>query len=230
MELEIRRTQHYPAALCEIRAGGDGESPKLAGLGAPYGVWSEDLGGGFGKFRERFEAGAFRESVAADDIRALYNHESGQVLGRVSAGTLWLNETERGIEYEIDLPDTSFARDLAVSVGRKDVTGNSFGFTVPDPDTDQRWEERDGTVWRTITRAKMRELGPQPFPAYPQTDVESRSLRSVLEQARKALGPHGVSAETALRLLELDEEDAALYLAEWTRMHHDIRCPVAQGG
>ena len=214
MEMEIRRTQHYPGTLCEIRANGDGESPRLAGLGAPYGVWSEDLGGGFGKFRERFDPGAFRESVAADDIRALYNHESGQVLGRVSAGTLRLNETDRGIEYEIDLPDTSFARDLAVSIERRDVTGNSFGFSVPDSDTDQRWEERDGTVWRTITRARMRELGPQPFPAYPQTDVENRSLQLLMEAARRALGPQGTSAELALRLLELDEEDAALYLAE----------------
>ena len=134
------------------------------------------------------------------------------MLGRVSAGTLRLHETNRGIEYEIDLPDTSFARDLAVSVERRDVTGNSFGFTVPDPDTDQRWEERDGTIWRTITRAKMLELGPQPFPAYPQTDVENRSLRSVWEQARRALGSEGMSAELALRLLELDEEDAALIL------------------
>ena len=121
--MEIRRTQDYPGALCEIRAGDEGDSPKLAGLGAPYGVWSEDLGGGFGKFRERFEVGAFRSSVAADDIRALYNHESGQVLGRVSAGTLRLNETERGIEYEIDLPDTSFARDLAVSVEAEGCDG-----------------------------------------------------------------------------------------------------------
>ena len=214
MELEIRRLEHYPGALCEIRANEEGDSPKLVGLGAPYGVWSEDLGGGFGKFRERFEAGAFRSSVAADDIRALYNHESGQVLGRVSAGTLRLNETERGIEYEIDLPDTSFARDLAVSVERKDVTGNSFGFTVPDPDTDQHWEERDGTIWRTITRAKMLELGPQPFPAYPQTEVENRSLQLLMEAARRALGPNGMSADMALRLLELDDEDAALVLGK----------------
>ena len=214
MEMEIRRLEHYPGALCEIRANEEGDSPKLVGLGAPYGVWSEDLGGGFGKFRERFEAGAFRESVAADDIRALYNHESGQVLGRVSAGTLRLNETERGIEYEIDLPDTSFARDLAVSVERKDVTGNSFGFTVPDPDTDQHWEERDGTIWRTITRAKMLELGPQPFPAYPQTEVENRSLQLLMEAARRALGPNGMSADMALRLLELDDEDAALVLGK----------------
>ncbi len=212
MELEIRRTQDYPGALCEIRANGEGDSPRLAGLGAPYGVWSEDLGGGFGKFRERFEVGAFRSSVAADDIRALYNHESGQVLGRVSAGTLRLNESDRGIEYEIDLPDTSFAHDLAVSVERKDVTGNSFGFTVPDPDTDQHWEERDGTIWRTITRAKMLELGPQPFPAYPQTEVENRSLQLLMEAARRALGPNGMSTDMALRLLELDEEDAALTL------------------
>lgn len=205
MEIEIRKQEHFPGALCEIRAGGEDGQRRLTGLGAPYGVWSEDLGG----FRERFERGAFRESLASQDIRALFNHESGKVLGRVSAKTLRLEETDRGVEYEVDLPDTSFARDLAVMVERGDVTGNSFGFAVRSED--QQWEERDGMIWRTVKRAEMFELGPQPFPAYPQTSVESRSARAILEEARRALGPCR-TVDHALRLLDLDEEDAALVL------------------
>lgn len=208
MKIEQRRYQDYPEAMQELRAGGSGQQRTITGLGAPYGVWSQDLGG----FRERFEAGALRESIASDDIRALYNHDSGKVLGRVSAKTLRLSETERGVEYEVDLPDTSFARDLVVSIERRDVTGNSFGFAIPDGDAGQRWEERDGILWRTVTRAKMFELGPQPFPAYEQTEVQSRSIRSVVEEGVRWMRSRGMSVDVALRLLELDEDDAALIL------------------
>jgi hypothetical protein len=50
---------------------------------------------------------------AGGDIRALVDHDSGRVIGRSKAGTLRLNEDDKGLAVEIDLPDTTDGRDLA---------------------------------------------------------------------------------------------------------------------
>lgn len=39
-----------------------------------------------GLFRERISPGAFRDTLASDDIRASCNHNLDQLLGRKSAG------------------------------------------------------------------------------------------------------------------------------------------------
>ena len=72
------------------------------------------------------------------------------------------------------MPDTSYARDLMVSIERGDVTQSSFGFIV---DRD-RWEEDDeGRVIRTIeTFRQLLDVSPVTFPAYPEADVGLRSL------------------------------------------------------
>lgn len=200
MDIELRQIPGL-----EVRAEDDG-APVIAGRGIPYGEWSEDLGG----FRERLLPGTFRESIADDDIRALFNHNPDIVLGRKSNGTLRLTESERGVAYEVDInADDADAMSAVARVRRGDITGNSFGFFIEDRE-DQEWEERDGILWRTVKRARLRELGPQVFPAYPQSDVAVRSTSAVLKDAEAWLRGRGQSVDLALRLLELEEEDAAL--------------------
>lgn len=202
MELELRQIPGL-----EVRAE-DGGAPVIAGRGIPYGEWSEDLGG----FRERLLPGTFRASMADDDIRALFNHDANIVLGRKANGTLRLSENERGVFYEVDVnPEDADAMSAVARIKRGDITGNSFGFFIEGRD-DQEWEERDGMMWRTIKRARMRELGPQTFPAYPQSDVAVRSTRAVLEEAEEWLKQRGKSVELVRHYLELEEEDARLVL------------------
>jgi HK97 family phage prohead protease len=159
------------------------EEGQIQGTGVPYGVWSEDLGG----FRERFLPGALGQSVAADDVRCIFNHDSNYVLGRKSSGTLTLREDDNGLHYSATPPDTQWARDLQVSIRRGDIRENSFGFWVDGRDGEQ-WEERDGMYWRTVKRARIRELGPQTFPAYPQSTVMVRTVGEVLASAEEILG------------------------------------------
>ena len=175
----------------------EGEGTKLGGLGIPFGQWSEDLGG----FREQILPGAFKASIETDDIRSLSNHNSDHVLGRKSAGTLRLTEDKRGISYEVDLPDTTWANDLAESIRRGDIRENSFAMFV----TDDFFEERDGMLWRTVRVAQLKEIGPQPFPAYPQSDVAIRSLAAVLEHGRSVVATaNGQDPDVLLREFELD--------------------------
>lgn len=165
----------YPVELrVERRAEGQ---PMLVGHAAVFNSSSVDLGG----FREIVAPGAFAQTIAEDDIRALFNHSPDMVLGRTRSRTLRLQEDARGLAFEIDLPDTQAARDLATSIERGDISGNSFSFQT----LEDRWQRDDDVELRTLVRVRLFDVGPVTFPAYPQTDVALRSL----EQFRKTQEP-----------------------------------------
>lgn len=151
----------------------DGESPKIVGHAA---VFNSPTRIGFGSwgFMESVAPGAFKESIKIDDIRALFNHDPNLVLGRNTAGTLELKEDKKGLEYEIDPPDTQTARDLLESIDRKDITGSSFGFEVQE----QRWTEHDDDIdERELLKLKLFDVSPVTFPAYDDTDVSKRQYQ-----------------------------------------------------
>src|SRR5262245_34067181 len=71
---------------------------------------------------------AFRESLQKDAVLALFNHDTNNLLGKTKAGTLRLSVDQRGLRYEILVPDTTAGRDVAASLARGDLDGSSFGF------------------------------------------------------------------------------------------------------
>lgn len=167
MEIERR---FIPVEGLEVRTI-DGEM-SIGGVTAVIGQESQDLGG----FTEIIEAGAFDEAVASSDIRALFNHNPDFVLGRNLSGTLELEIRDNGLHYKVPkMPKTR--ADVFEAIERKDVTGNSFAFTVAE----DRYEKRDdGRMVRVIT--KFRELfdvGPVVYPAYSQTVVSTRALAAI---------------------------------------------------
>lgn len=99
------------------------------------------------------------------DLRALWNHDSAEPMGRVSAGTLRVEKRTRGVWVEIDPPQSAAAR--IESVARRDVTGQSFGFVAL---TDDWWLE-DGIPHREILDMEVIEISPVSFPAYPSTTI-----------------------------------------------------------
>jgi HK97 family phage prohead protease len=161
----------------EVRETADGMT--LTGYAARFNEPSEPL-----PFLERIAPGAFKRSLRAkNDIKLLWNHDSSMVLGSTRAGTLRLSEDELGLRVEADLPDTQAGRDAKVLINRRDVTGFSFGFTVP-PNGDT-WNA-DGTE-RTLKSVRLLEVSTGvAFPAYPST-VDSAQVRS-LEDVVVAVG------------------------------------------
>lgn len=158
-------------AACELRAGGGKSNPRLVGYASIFNSPSQDLGG----FLETVKPGAFRRSLdGGADPLALVQHMPNLVLGRRSAGTLRLAEDSRGLAFEIDMPDTSAARDLLVSVERRDVTGASFAFTVPEGG--DVWDVRSGQVFRELREVNLHEITITPTPAYSDTTVARRHL------------------------------------------------------
>lgn len=136
---------------------------------------------------------AFDRALAdpATDVRALINHDPNQLLGRQSAGTLRLQVDRRGLAFEVDLPDTSYANDLRALVRRGDVDGGSFG-VIPDK------IERNTRLGRTVRThtdvARLVDVSVVTWPAYSGTGVQLRSAshttasyRSRLVRARAAI-------------------------------------------
>ena len=157
----------------EVRETADGMT--LTGYAARFNEPSEPL-----PFLERIAPGAFKRSLRAkNDIKLLWNHDSSMVLGSTRSGTLRLSEDELGLRVEADLPDTQAGRDAKVLIQRGDVTGFSFGFTVP-PNGDS-WNA-DGTE-RTLKSVRLLEVSTGvAFPAYPSTNgtAQVRSLEDVV--------------------------------------------------
>jgi uncharacterized protein len=151
------------------------EDRKIRGYAIVFNSLSVNLGG----FREIITPQAVdRTLTEALDVRALWNHDSGEVLGRTRAGTLLLTKDRRGLRIEIDPP--SWAKPKLESIERGDVTGMSFGFRV----LDDEWRHEDGMPLREVTDMTISEVSIVTFPAYASTDVSvaQRSLEAFQAQ------------------------------------------------
>ncbi len=157
----------------------DDEPDKIVGHAAVF----NKVGDG-GWFLEKMAKGAFTNSISKDDIRALFNHDRNFVLGRNTAGTLELIEDSQGLLSTILPPDTQYARDLKVSIDRKDITGMSIGFEIIE---EIRKQGEDGAPdLFTIKEAKLWDISPVTFPFYEETDVSVRSREAWRDQNNHA--------------------------------------------
>jgi uncharacterized protein len=160
------------------------ETRKIGGYAALFGSLSEEMWG----FREEIAPGAFARTLQdGADVRALFNHDANLVLGRTTAGTLRLQEDDRGLAFEIDLPETGYAADLWRLIDRGDVSQMSFGFrTVTD-----EWRMQDGTPLRTLQDVELYDVSPVTYPAYAATSVDVRSRVEELLTTDASSGEEG---------------------------------------
>lgn len=152
-------------ATNELRADKGG---RLVGYAAVFESESEPL-----PWIETFTRGAFAESLRnGDDVRALREHKPELILGRLSAGTLALEEDNRGLRATIEPPNTQAGRETLELVRRGDLTQMSVAFRV----IDQKWGTRDGLDYRQISRAELVDVSIVAFPAFPETTIGTRAL------------------------------------------------------
>ena len=185
----------------EIRTNENG-GKTLRGYAAVFNSPSQPL-----PFIETIQPGAFRDSLnSRNDIKLLWNHDTGIVLGSTRAGTLRLGEDAKGLYLDADLPDTTAARDAAISIERGDVTGFSFGFRVP-----VGGDEWPSASQRILKRVNIHEVSITAFPAYLGTEGSAsvRSVSELVDKIAKLAELRGVSAEElteALLALEAGQE------------------------
>jgi HK97 family phage prohead protease len=159
-------------AVHDIEHRASGGSPgSLSGYAALYGRPSVNLGG----FVETLAPGAFRSTVkrineGSHDLFLLTEHTQQNILARVSAGNLRVEEDSVGLRFTVELPDTQLGRDVRELVARKVLRGMSFSF-APVRDT---WPERGKRIVHDLTAYEISIVS---TPAYPQTSVlVSRSV------------------------------------------------------
>ena len=123
-------------------------------------------------FSESISPGAFTETIAGGDIRALTDHNTTLVLGRTTAGTLTLSEDEHGLKGRILInPNDQDAVNLYNRVQRGDVTQASIGFFIESQTYET--DENNRTHW-TINKIKLFEVSVCTFPAYEETALDAR--------------------------------------------------------
>jgi uncharacterized protein len=175
----------------EIREESDGMT--FSGYAAVFDSPSEPL-----PFIETIQRGAFRKSLRSrNDIKFLWNHDSGEILGSTRAKTIQLTEDDRGLKIEGSLPNTSRGRDVAELLKRGDVDSMSFGFSVPSGgDT---WNA-DGSE-RMLKSVRLHEVSLVAFPAYAGT-TGLQAVRGLDKVAERM----GVDAEAlADALLKIED-------------------------
>lgn len=172
----------------ELRAGKDGSPGTLAGYAIVYNSLSQNLGG----FVERVSPGAADKSIA-DGVRVLarYNHDDNFLLGATDSGTVRLSTDSTGVLYEVDLPDTSVGRDLAVLAARGDVRHSSFAFYTID---DEWGYTAQDFPLRTLNAVQLVDVAPVNTPAYMDTTAAMRSLAAATDLAVVPASPDDILA------------------------------------
>ena len=154
----------------------------VVGHASVYDSRSNNLGG----FYEFIERGAFTEELIANsDVRALINHDPNLILARNTSGTLNLTADERGLKYEFEMPETSYGKDLAISMKRGDITQSSFAFTVAEDD----WSTDDeGNNIRTIKKIdRLYDVSPVTYPAYNMAESDLVVAKRGLKEYQESL-------------------------------------------
>jgi hypothetical protein len=196
MTIEFR--QMDPDAT-EIRSVGDGMA--FTGYVSRYGMPSLPL-----PFIETVEPGAWSKSLKSrNDIKSFVNHNTDMVLGSTRAGTLRFTDDERGLLTNIDLPETTYGRDLSVSVARGDVSGMSVGMSVV------RDEWSDGGAKRRIIEARLHEASVVTgFQAFTSTTAAVRSLPLIAHRCNEDADLLEIAFDALLMAQTLDTSTATL--------------------
>ena len=162
----------------ELRA--EKESRIITGLAIPVESRSSLLG----DFYEVIRSSAVNdELIQNNDIKVYLDHNPGQgtfARSKYGQGSLDLNITERGLEFSFEAPNSVFGNALLEGIKRGDYDQMSFGFWVGD----DQWDDNgDGTYTRSILSfTGIEEISIlSQLPAYPQTDVATRSLEEFKE-------------------------------------------------
>lgn len=161
----------------ELRAGQGDSIGQIAGYAIVWNVPSTNL-----PFIEVIQSGALN-GVDLSKVLALYNHDFGNILGRVDSGTLNLDVDKHGLHFTLDIVNTSLGRDIYEQIKVGNLKGLSFRFTIADGG--ETWKNVNGKPVRYISAiSSMREISIVSVPAYDDTSVEvTRSFEEFTKQS-----------------------------------------------
>lgn len=136
------------------------DSVRFEGIAVPYNSTSVTLRDRRRPYKERMAPGALRWD---DKTVMLTQHDQKSIpLARVGSGTLRFEESESGLTFECDLPESR--EDIREALRRGDLDGSvSIGFVC----NDDEWVHGKSTSLRTVRSADLVELSICTAGAYP---------------------------------------------------------------
>jgi len=144
-----------------------------------------------GPWDEVIEWGAL-DTTDLRDVRFLVNHNTDMIpLARsrnnTEHSTMQMVVDDEGmlIRVDLDTENNTDARNLYSAVGRGDITGMSFMFSVDSDSWDDADSEHPLRRIRSIRR--VLEVSAVTFPAYAQTSIQTRGLSDALDSAKESL-------------------------------------------
>lgn len=169
-----RRYYALPIKFLEVEENGAKKTDEnqIVGYAALYNSDSEDFGG----WIERIAPGAF-SGVLNDDTWAYLNHSINHPLGRNKIN-LVLKEDEKGLQYTVNLPDTTDGNNVRTLTKAGIIYKSSFAF-IASEETFTKGDPQNGKPHiRTITKMeRLFDVSPlSTDPAYPDTSVAARSM------------------------------------------------------
>ncbi len=152
-----------------------------------------------GRFDEQFAPGAFAKTIREQTPKFQFDHGHHPLIGSVPIGKITsIVEDERGLLVEARLGKHLFIDLIQEAIETEAIDGMSIRFSVvreewrdrngqvvPADEVDELlWETRRddadrGPLLRTITEAKLDEVGPVVWPAYADTTAGVRSAEPV---------------------------------------------------
>lgn len=196
-EAVIKRTLRNDRAELRVReAEGDAPSRTITGYAVLFNVPSEPLWSDEeSEAREVIAPSAItKELLDGCDIKFTMYHDRQLILGRSNhgKGTLSYFVDEKGVGFNLELPQSPNGDEALELVRRGDLSGCSFAFTTHYWDSD--FVERKSEVVNgrsMITYTVKGVTGVYDFtlaadPAYADTSVEARELVTGLREAKEA--------------------------------------------
>lgn len=158
-------------------------------------------------FYEKINRGAItQELIDSSDIVFTFNHDTDKILARRKngKGTLNIELREDGVYFSFYAPNTTLGNDMLEYVKRGDISTCSFAFTVSNEEGSQKWEKKDGVMYREIMKIDgLYDLSAVTHEAYSDTSINARSLE-IKEEAEKLIDEEERSEET------LNEEETSV--------------------
>ena len=144
-----------------------------------------------GWYDEIIEQGAL-DTTDLKDVRFLVNHNTDMIpLARSRNNTenstmqMTVDADGMGIRVDLDTENNADAKSLYSAVGRGDITGMSFMFSVDKDSWDDADTDHPTRHIQSIRR--VIEVSAVTFPAYSQTSIQTRGLTDALDSAKVSL-------------------------------------------
>ena len=190
------------------RAKKDSDKKIIQGYAVVFDAWADVRSWGE-SWKECIRKGAFTQSLKENSILALYNHDFNNVLARKDVN-MKLVEDDKGLYFEIELPDTTQGNDLYELIDKGIVNQCSFSGYVRK----NLWsEDNGGNVLREILEIDLIEITITPIPAYEVTEAEvkrSREIKSTKENKEDKLDFEEIIRESKRKLKEIRESEREL--------------------